>query len=1132
MKSKKLLTSLLALLPALALWSQTALQGTVSNSAGEALIGVSVSLKGTSIGAVTDTNGAFSLDVPPDGDQVLVVSYTGYGSREVTVRAGIRAIEITLEEGIHLRETVVTALGITRSEKSLGYAVSQVDGEDISKVRDPNIVNQLGGRAAGVTVIGSTGNFGSSARITIRGIKSINGNNQPLFVVDGVPMDNSNFTNSFQAGGLSVFNSAQYFSGFDYGSAILDLNPGDVESVSVLKGQAAAALYGSRGANGVILVSTKKGSKSDRRGIGVSIGSSLTWDEVAFFPDYQNSYGGGVDLRPHGFADNSGFYKIPLNEVDGNGNVVAAYQSFDLVPIYAVDESWGTRFATSTTEHFQHLEGIGYAFPNGYGAGEDFLMFRDWNSWDNWDTEHFGKSRRWEVGDHPREYFQTGLSSNQSIAFEGKGFRLSYNRFDQTGIYPNSKSARNTLAFNGSLDLGSHLTSFLGVNYVNTRTTGRSTTVWDARGGHNPSMNFNQWWHRELRFADLKTYLNPDGSQRTWNRRSAFDGLPQYWDNPYWVRHKNFQNDGRDRVFGNAGLTLKINSWLSATGRVLTDFYTERREERFAVGSYWQSQYILDEYGVNETNADLIVRAERTLANDFSVSAFAGGNKLWRSTRRHFGATRGGLNVPNIYRVQNSKERPELRNTQSEKEIESLFGGLTLGYRSLLYLDLTGRNDWSSALPDEHNSYFYPSASASFVFSELLHPGFLSFGKLRLGWARVGNDTDPYNVFDSYVANENFGNDPNYTVSNTLNNRGLKSEKTTSIEAGVDLRFFKNRLGIDVTVYSGKTVDQILPIATTPTTGYYQQFINAGEITNKGIEIGLNATPIISKDFRWDVRFNFGKNENKVVELNADDPTLTNIQVGCCQFEVTLNAYEGLPYGTLLGYDFLRDKNGNRLVDPNSGQYLRSTDLVPLGSVNPDFTGGITNTFSWKGFTFSVFVDFRKGGKIYSATHNTGNYAGILAETAEGGIRENGIVLDGVPALLDNSGQLILENEGDPNVKGDEVYASTGEANTIAADAQTHFYGGTFLGGSHVFDGSFIKLREMSLGYSLPQAWLGKTGIREATLSLIGRNLVILHKNIPHIDPDTAISTGNVQGLEGGMPQGTRSIGVSLNFKF
>lgn len=1106
--------------------AQRTVSGKVTDQNGQPLIGANVFVKGTTSGTVADAYGRYEVNVPA-GATVIIFSYTGYESREMAIGAS-NVLDVVMTEGVVLEAAVVTALGIRRDEKSLGYAVAQVDGDDVSRVRDPNIVNQLAGRAAGVTVIGSSGNLGGSARITIRGIKSINGNNQPLFVVDGVPMDNSNFTDQQQAvGGGNGVNP------YDYGNAIQDINPNDIENISVLKGQAAAALYGSRGANGVIMITTKKGAKA-RKGLGVTVNSSLTFDRLFVFPKFQNKYGGGVDLLPQGYDDNSGYYDVPIS--DGT----TTWQSFDLVPIYAVDESNGVRFATSTDQHFQHLvDGWGYSFPDGFGSNQPNLYYRNWNSWDEWDTRHFGKNVLWEAGDDPREFFETGVTSSQNIAVEGGGdkatFRLSYSRLDQTGIIPNSKMERNNIGFNGSLDLNDHFQAFLGVNYVNSNTKGRSGSGYDNRGGINPAFNFSQWWHTQLRFDELKSYENPDGTMRTWNRISADNPRPNYWDNPYWARHKNFQTDGRNRVFGNVGVTWKINSWLNLTGRVLTDFYNEFREDRNSVGSILTSFYTRDLLDVNETNADLILRADKNIGENLSLGAFVGGNKRWSKVKRDFGSTVGGLSVPDIYRVQNSRERPTVLNTLTEKQIESLFGGLTLGWKNLFYLDLTGRQDWSSALPDDNNGYFYPSASASFVFSELFTIPTLSFGKLRFGWAQVGNDTDPYNIYTVYQPNQNFGSNPSVTVPNTLNNDRLRPEKTSTIEGGFDIRFFQNRIGLDLTLYSGKTTDQIIPLATTPTSGYSNQFINAGEITNKGIEISLHLIPVKTQHFSWDMDFNFGKNKNEVVSILPEDPSIVSLPLAFAIFGgASINAYIGQPYGTILGTNYLYDKSGNKLVDPNSGFYLFSSGQMPIGNIVPDFTGGVTNSLSWKGLSFSVFVDFRKGGDIISTTNMWGRYSGMFEETAKGDERENGVLNDGVFAVVDGDGLPVQDGGQDTETLLDDTYQSTGNTNDMKVNYQAHNFldGGYVINAADVYDGSFIKLREISLGYTLPKNCLNKAGMMDVTISVVGRNLAYLLKNVPHIDPDQAISTSNIQGLEGATTPSTRSFGINLNLKF
>lgn len=1117
--------------------AQRVVTGTVTGDDGEPLIGASVRAKNTNAGALTDVNGRYSINVPSDAN-TLVFNYTGFATQEVLLSAS-NVVDVVMQSGLQLEETVVTALNINRSEKSLGYAVEKIDGSELTNVRDANFVNQLAGRAAGVQVVGSSGNIGGSSRILIRGVRSLTGENQPLFIVDGVPMDNSNFTSNNVAG-----DQARGGGGYDYGNSIQDINPNDIEDITVLKGQAAAALYGSRGMNGVVMITTKKGAKA-RKGIGVTVTSGFTTESLLELPKYQNKYGGGVDLRPLGRTDGGGYYKTPYVQFNSAGDTVGTFNSFDLVPNYAVDESWGPAYETSSGDHFQYLDGLAfgngqdiYSFYNGLGTSEQNLHYRNWNSYDEWDTQNYQQSKLWGPStSNPEDFYERGTTWSNGIALDGgnerASFRLAYNRLDQNGIMPNSTLKRNTISFNGDANLSDNIQAFLGVNFVGNKAVGRSSTGYDG-DGLNVAQMFSQWWHRNLVIDELKAYKNPDGSQRTWNRISASNPDPQYWDNPYWTRYENYQNDNRDRVFGNVGITWKLNSWLSLTGRLLKDFYTETREERIAVGSITTSLYAEDVYRVDETNADAILRADKYVMEDrLNISAFIGGNKRWNTLNRSYNATRGGLNVPGLYRVQNSLERPDVFNTLTEREIESVFGGLTLGWKSWLYLDLTGRNDWSSTLPPDKNSYFYPSASLSFVFSEFFKSDVFNFGKVRLGWAKVGSDAPPYSLGTTYTAVDNFGSDPSFTVPNTLNNADLKPEETESYEAGIDLRFFQSRVGIDFTYYSGKTLNQIIPLGTTPTTGYTRQFINAGEIHNDGYEISLNLVPVRTRDFTWDITFNVGKNNNEVVELNAEDPTLTNIPIINAPFAVSLNAYEGESFGTILGYDYLYDANGNKLVDPD-GFYLRTPTVVPLGSVLPEMTGGVMTSFTWKGISLGAFVDFRKGGKIFSLTNTWGKYSGLLEETAEGDIRENGIVVPGQFAALDPDGNPIVADEGDPNVIGDEIYQSEGTANDVAIGAQDHFFanGGYIIGAADVYDGSFIKLREMSLGYTLPRQWLSNAGVYDVKLSIVGRNLAILDKDIPHVDPDSAISSGNIQGLEGGALPTTRSIGVNLSLRF
>lgn len=1123
-------------------FSQHIFRGLVTDEAGVPLVGVHISVEGAEVGTVTDTQGRFQLSYVYNPAQ-LRFRYTGYEGRVVEADAAL-SLTVALKEGILLNEAVITALGVRRQERSLGYATERIAGTAVSQVPQANFLGLLSGRTAGLMVQApSGGNPGGSTRVSLRGTRSINGENQPLFVIDGIPMDNSNFSNFSQI--LANGQGTVYESQRDYGNAIQDLNPEDIEEIQILKGQAAAALYGSRGANGVLMVTTKQGSHQGK-GFGIQVGSSITFDRVAVFPELQRLYGGGVALFPKGYADGSGHYKLPLVEFGPDGAIAGVFKSFDLVPIYAVDESSGTKFNISSDEHFSFLDGLvigeknydRFVFPSGYGSNQQGLYFRDWNSWDDWDAAHFGRSRLWEVGDDPRDFFETGVSTRLHCAIDKQtdqsAFRLAYARFDQKGIYPNSHWGRHNFSLGGKHKLSEKLAVDVTANYAVGDNKGRSAVTYDFRGGFNPGQNFSQWWHTHLRFDDLKSFENPDGTMRTWNRQSEDNPRPQYWDNPYWSRSKNYSSDGRNRLFGHIATTYQINPWLQLTGRILHDGYSEIREERIAEGSLLQSQYTIDALNVRETNADLILRVDALSTDDFWIDYFIGGNKMWRSGDRSFGATIGGLNVPGIYRLQNSKSRPIISNNRAAKEIESLFLGSSIEWKKTLYLQLTGRNDWSSSLPDNSNSYFYPSASLSFIFTELKEIPGLSFGKLRLGWAQVGGDTDPYNVFSTYFGNPNFGDFPNYTVNNTLNNERLKPERTESVELGLDLRFFQNRLAVDLSLYSGTTTDQIIPLATSTASGYERQFVNAGKIRNRGVELNLTGTPFKGKQWEWEAAFHFGKNTNEVLSIIVDDASLDNLPLASPGAGISFNAFVGKPYGTILGSDFIYDEAGNKLIDPGTGYYLVSPGVVPIGNIVPDFTGGFSNIFRWKDLRVNALIDFRKGGDIFSITNTFGRIAGLLEETAANGIRENGYVFDGVLAEVDSDGKPILTQGAQTASLEDDRYKSNGTKNARAVSYDEYkFYGGGFyLNRQDLYDGSYIKLREVSLDYRLPERWLKAIGISELHVGAFARNLLIIHKNIPHIDPEISVSTANLYGNEGGAVPSTRSFGMSLNFHF
>lgn len=1051
-------------------YAQKTISGAVTDENGDAVIGATVLMKGSASGTITDIDGNYSIEVPEEAT-ALLFSYIGYATQEVEITG--TTLNVTLLEGVDLEKVVVTALGVSRKEKSLGYASQEVDGEALTKSRDANFLNTLQGKVAGVQITGSS-NLGGSTRILLRGAGSVTGNNQPLFVVDGVPMDNSNTAANTQGQSVADRNQIRGAGGYDYGNAIADINPDDIESVNVLKGPAGAALYGDRGSNGVIMITTKKGSRpqDSKLPIGVSINSSLQFNEVAFLPNYQNQYGGGA----------------------GNVFGSSGLDTNQLIADFGYDGSWGPKF--------------------------DGQQVRHWDSYDEWDTENFGKTRAWEANpNNIRDFFQTGVLATNSIALSGANtlgsFRLSYTNLHQVGTQVNSKLTRHNVGFNGDYNLTKKLKVFTSVNFVANQGNGRPITGY----GESVMGQFNQWFQRQLDMDRLKDYKNPDGTQRTWNRDAETDGSPKYWNNPYWDRYENGQADRRERIFGNIGLRYQLTDFLAISGRAMTDFYTDRREEWVAVGGANESRYSEDVYFVRENNYEAKLDFNKRFGEMISVNAFAGVNFRTNHYDRNSASTQGGLNTAGLYNLSNSGSDLLINDFRSQKEIFSTFVNASVGFKDFIYLDISYRFDINSTLPLDLNLFHYYSFGGSFIFSELLPKNdILSFGKFRVSYGQTGGGTNPYNLDITYATNPTFDGNALSTVPNSLNNSRLRPEQTNAFETGLDLRFFKGRLGLDVTYYNQVTSDLIFGVTQSPTTGYSTRQLNAGKLLNYGIEIAAYATPVkTNSGFRWDIGFNFAKNDNKVLELNegTDNLRLSSL------FGIALEARVGETYGTFVGTDYSYDDAGNKLVyggsDAIAGTYIPS-EAKALGSVLADFTGGVSTTLSFKGVSLYLLFDFQSGGKVFSLSNMFGKYSGMLEETVENGIRENGIVVEGVSTKKDVDGN----------------WVSTGTPNTTNISAVTHFQEnqGYSINSVDIYDASFVKFREARLGYTFPNKLFGKTPFRDVTLSVVGRNLAILHKNVPNIDPEAAVNSGNVQGFEGGQLPTERSIGVNLNLKF
>lgn len=1034
--------------------AQKMVSGTVSDQEGEPLIGASILVKGTSQGTVTDFDGKFEFEVPANAT-TLVISYTGFTSQEVEI-GNQTSFELTLQEGVLLTEAVVTGLGIEREKKSLGYAVQEVSGDAVTAVGDQNVVSALTGKVAGVQVVSAGGaQLGGSANIRIRGANSLTGG-QPLFVIDGTPISNANFSGDER--------------GFDYGNLASDMNPEDIESISVLKGPAATAIYGQRGAGGVVLITTKKGKQ--RQGIGVTYTGSVTADRVYILPEYQDEYAGGYTQD----------FLSATDQVDG--------QTYNVLN-YAADESWGPRM--------------------------DGTLYRPWWSWFP-GTDDYGTQIPLSPNpDNVRDFYETGITFNNNIALSGGNetttFRLSFTNIQQDGVLPNSELDRTNISINASTKLTDKLTLGTSVNFVDIAGLGRPGYGYD--GQYNVTMSFNQWFQRQLDIDRLRDYKNPDGTFKSWNIRSSTNLRPLYWDSPFATQYENATTDSRNRYFGNISLTYQINENLSIAGFLRRDDYTFRREQRATSGLLDQDRY--DEYVANgrEDNYEFLANFNKNFG-DISVDASFGANIRRNDFRSNQVGTAGGLNVPNLYNVKASTDRPTATNYISEKVVRSAYGSANFGYKSFLYLGFTLRNDWSSALPVENNSYLYPSITGSFVFSELMNSSFLSFGKIRGSFAQVGSDIGPYNTQFTYGAGTPYGSVAAFSLPNTLVNEDLKPALSSSYEVGVELRFLNDRLGLDVAYYNNEAEDQILTLTVPGSSGFSAAIINAGNITSKGLEIALNASPVRSSKFNWDIYLNAATNTSEVVELadGLDNRRLDGFGWG----GISINAPVGQEWGQFRGRGFTYYNGDESLPIINEdGSYVR-TEGKELGGFLPDWTGGFRNVIDFNNFSLTAFIEFQIGGQFHSITRMFNAYSGLGAETV--GLNDKG-----------NPIRDPVSQGGGVKVEG---VLADGTPHTAYVDPQTHYSDHLFgMVERWLYDATYVKFRELSFGYNFPSKILANTPIRSLKLSLIARNLWLMHSEVDGIDPsELPPGSSNYVYQESGSLPGVRSLGLNLRIGF
>jgi TonB-linked SusC/RagA family outer membrane protein len=1038
--------------------------GTVTDArTGETLPGASVTVKGTTSGTIAGNDGTYRLPVP-DGTAVIEFRYTGYESRQEAV-GNRRVINAALREFVsRLDEVVVTALGVTRETRTIGFSVQGIEGVTLVESRESNLVNALNGRLAGVRVTNPAGGIGSSANIQVRGQNFVSGynyNNSPLFVIDGVPVSNNNEQSTRAFTGRQDFNNPNFTSGegeVDYGNAAAEIDPNDIASITVLKGPNAAALYGARASNGVVLVTTRSGKGT--RGIGVSFSTSLSLESPLVLPRYQYKYGQGRDGQ-YAYKDGAGGgtndnvmenWGPPMN-----GQLVAQWDS-------PVDPVTGERVPTPFV-----------AYPN-----------------------------------QLKDFFEVGSTSSTNVSVAGSNgkhdFRASYTYMTQSGIVPNTDLSRHSIGLNAGYALAPALKLTVNMNHVQSRSDNRA-----SYGAKNEDaiMRVFLYMPRNVDVKKLRDYWQ-QGSGNTMQNSPIWSANGTRWNNPYFVAHENLNANRRERIFGHARLEYDILPNLHLTLRSGRDFYVDKRSMRHAVSSsqYVDGYYQEDDVTFLEVNHDFLLTYDRPLSLDFTLSASVGGNLMRQQTGR-LGAIASRLAIPGVYNLTNNATPIVAGNYRQEKRVNSLYGTARVGYRNAVFLDLTGREDWSSALPRANRAYFYPSASLSAVVTELLHVDSREhFVKARASVASVRRDLEPYQTTTNFQISQGWGGETVAVHNNNYPNANIRPENVLSYEFGLDSRLFKNRVALDATMYKSITTDLIIPVTLNPSAGYDTKLMNVGKMTNRGVEVMLGVTPARTRDFSWRVTINAAANRNRVVYL-AEDRGVSRIRQleRWASLELrTENTKGDGSFGSLYG-DYLIYKEG-QLTHKNGLPQEENGDWGYLGNVNPDWTGSVDNEFRYKALSLSALFSIQRGGVVHSRTFINGIGAGSLEESLVG-----------------------RDANGAGNMTGAGIDVDTGAANTTPVTVRNYwraYYDNDMIG---TFDASHVKLREARVSYRLPSSFLSRYSITGASLSLVGRNL-LLWSDVPNIDPEVSAYDGQFQGVEAMSLPSLRSYTLSLNFTF
>jgi len=1079
---KKLLQSLFVfmLFAVSAMAQQRTITGTVTGKEdGLPLPGVSVKVKGTKTGTMTGSDGKFSISVSESG-AVIEFSSIGYLSHSRTVAAG-NVINVSLEsDAKSLGEVIVTANAIKREKRTLGYSAPTIKNEELVQGGSPSVISSLAGKVAGINVTSSSSTPGSSSRVVLRGGSSISGSNQALIVVDGVPIDNS-----------SVIGGASVLSSVDFGNRGNDLAPDDIASVTVLKGPAAAALYGSRASNGALVITTKTGSKSDK--MSITFTTSNTFSNVLKLPDYQNEYGQGYyDKKPANGKPET--YTIDYRE---NG-------------------SWGAPFTGEILPWGQMIDGVRQTKP--YSA----------------------------VKNNVKDFFTTGFASDNNLSFSGGGDKTTYflglNSLNSNGVFPGNYDQFNKygVRFNGTTEFSNKFTAGVSFNYTRIDAN-------EVGGGQGAASVYNNVLQtpRDIdlpSLSDLNNKYNGYGftDAKGIKHPNLYGYYGTYTQNPYWIL-QNYKNlNDVSRVTGNFNIGYNPYSWLNVKERIGIDTYSDRRRTlapkfSFIDGDESKDQYPgnnartnaggyqIDQFNVTELVHDLMISATHKFNDDFEGSLMIGNNIRQRQTNSLSTATNssGGLVVPGWYNLNNSNGPINIITDQiTKRRLIGLYADLNLSYKNFLFLEATARNDWSSTLPINNNSFFYPSVSGSFVFTELLKNSsinnILSYGKLRSSWAQVGNDTDPYQLlttFSKATVNGSFGstvfpfgNVAALTAGTTLGNINLKPEKTAAFEIGTELGFLDNRISVDFSYYKSNSKDQILSIPIPNSTGYGFSVVNAGEVQNKGVELSLRGTIIKSSDITWEMFGSYTKNNNKVLSLM---PGVNQISIGGFS-GMTAVAAVGRPYGEFYAVTNMTDNQGRVIVDNETGMPIPTTTAQYVGNYNPKYQASLGTNFRYKHVSLNVLFDTKQGGMFFSRTKDITAFAGVSAET--GGNRFGAIYPNSV--IQDAGGNYI--------------------PNTTVGFIKQDYYTGSRPAGTNIVDGSFVKLRSASLSYTFTKEQLKRTPFGSFAVGVYGNNLFIwTPKSNQWADPEiNSAGAGNLQGFDFTAQPSVRNYGINLKVSF